>query len=806
MKKRMGYVADGGYVRPKKANELMKAAQSIKRTVYIYGATGYGKTAFVADFLAHKKSEYYTMSDAALLGAAEENAGQPRTVVVDDLHLLSVADERERQYAILERLAGDPNVWLILISRAPLPAWLNPLHVRRIFMMIGERELAFSEKEEEAYLSNKWELALMPQSAQYLRKLSGGCPLALRIAAMELRSLPEADVSSEKRQKEELAAIERARKSLWEYLQEAIIKTWDVELQEFLTALSVVDSFDLPLARQITKRSDAGKLIVMAQEIGNFLLADTEAGHTIYRYVQPLRLSLRKHLTERYSQEYIEGLYYSAGTGYELQGRFLEALDMYEKCRNEDGISRILIANARKDAGSGHYWEMRRYYLALSDETIRQSPELMAGMSLLQSIALNDEESERWYKALADYVKEQTGNTKKSAQARLFYLDIALPQRGTAQMTDILKQAWTFVTKRQAILPALSLTNNQPTMMHGGKDFCEWSRHDRELAKSIGKPVEKLLGSFGKGLVNLALAESFFEKGAEAHEVQILAQKGWIQALSGGRSESVFVAVGLLAWQSVLDNRMKEAIEILESFRGSAAEEAPQLLSGIDTLKTRFLLYTGKSGEVAGWMALSPNENAEFCTLERYRYITKARIYLSMGQNERAFSLLGRLLYYAEKRQRTYLWIEAQVLLAVTKFRMGEKDWQKTLQDAIAKAEDYHFVRVLTREGAALNPLLKAGGIWQDDAFRKQVMKECKLMAQFYPAYLNEKQDGGAALSDKAIIILRLQAEGKTVEQIAGELYLSKAGVKYYIQDTYKKLGVNGKAAAINEAMNRKIL
>lgn len=79
-------------------------------------------------------------------------------------------------------------------------------------------------------------------------------------------------------------------------------------------------------------------------------------------------------------------------------------------------------------------------------------------------------------------------------------------------------------------------------------------------------------------------------------------------------------------------------------------------------------------------------------------------------------------------------------------------------------------------------------------------------MAGFYPVYLREKQEGNVILSDKALKILRLQAEGMSVEKIAEHIGLSKAGVKYYNQETYKKLGVNNKAAAVAEARNRRLL
>ena len=85
-------------------------------------------------------------------------------------------------------------------------------------------------------------------------------------------------------------------------------------------------------------------------------------------------------------------------------------------------------------------------------------------------------------------------------------------------------------------------------MMNGGKDFCEWSKRDRELASKVGRIVEFVLGKYGKGLVNLALAESFLEKSGDNYEVATLAAKGRMQAEAGGKIEQCFVADGILAW------------------------------------------------------------------------------------------------------------------------------------------------------------------------------------------------------------------------------------------------------------------
>ena len=178
--------------------------------------------------------------------------------------------------------------------------------------------------------------------------------------------------------------------------------------------------------------------------------------------------------------------------------------------------------------------------------------------------------------------------------------------------------------------------------------------------------------------------------------------------------------------------------------------------------------------------------------MERYRYLTKVRVYLATGRKEKALLLLDKMRFYAEKMHRTYITMEVNILAAIAMYRMGKDGWLEKLQEAVTRAEEYHFVRILSKEGAAIWELFKAAPLtWQDPEFKKQVMEECEQMAGFYPAYLKEKQEGNVILSDKALKVLRLQAEGLSVEAIAEQLGLSKAGVKYYNQETYKKLGVN---------------
>lgn len=806
---------DEYYVRPQAAWERMKAAKSSYQTVYIYGTTGSGKTSFVENFLARRRYCYIDMLDTGieeLAGIVQkemkkaDKKGTAQTIfVIDDLHVLKRQEDKTICGQFIEQMSLSEDIWLILISRAPVPKWLKPVFVRSMFLILGEKELYLNKEEQENYFE-KWGLSLTQAASEKSRELSAGHPLALKIGAMQIKNIPKEEAIKDKTGAE-LRAIEQAQKNMWDYMEVHVYDKWSMELQEFLEAVSIVEDFDLRLAQQITKRKETGELILRAQETGNFLMEHRESERTIYELITPMKQSMRRRLSTKYSQDYINELYYSAGNYYEIEGNVTEALKMYEMCHCKDGISRILIENTRRNPAAGNYFELRHYYLALPEENIKESVELMAGMSMLQSLLLNEEESERWYQELDAYAKKKTGGAKRAARSRLLYLDIALPHRGSVKMTDLLKHAGVLLTERKVDLPEFSVTSNLPSMMNGGKDFCEWSRKDKELVSSMGKVLSLVLGKYGKGLVNIALAESYFEKGREDYEVALLAGNGRMQAEAGGKTEQVFVAAGILTKLSIINNHMDEARDMLDSFQKKAEKEAPKLLPNIGAMQVRMDLYTGRMGEAIEWLEKAPDEDEEFNIMERYRYLTKVRVYLATGRKEKALLLLDKMRYYAEKAHRTYIAIEVKILEAITLYRMGKKGWQEALQEAVSKAEDYHFVRILTKEGAALLELLKdASVIWQDQAFKEQVLKECERMADFYPAYLQEKVEGAVDLTDKALRILRLQAEGLSVEQIAHQLGLSKSGVKYYNQETYKKLGVNNKTAAVAEARNRRIL
>lgn len=786
------------YITPTAALRKLKAAHSLPQTVYIYGATGYGKTELVKQYLHRRQYTYASCTDELwtwnILKPEPQKSPEPglSIFVADDLHLLH--DEAKQQELL--RLAAQENIWLILISRSPIPGWLMPLYMKHGFLVIHEDDLRLREAEVTEHLK-QYGIEISQEELCYLCRESQGNAYIINHAA---RRIAEGANVGEK------LTIEICN-SFTAYLEQYVLVQWDSDLVEFLMQVSVVDEFDLPLAELITGSHYISALLDKAMMTGNFISQD----NGIYRLRPILLQTLKTHAAKVYGTERMKEYSYNAALYYEIHDKMLEALRLYEVSGRENRIRELLIRNARRSPGNGHYFEMRKYYLGLKEEDIQENPILMAGMSMLYSLLMQPENSEYWYGKLKTFANTAKGGEKREAQSRLIYLDIALPHRGSTNMIEIMKGCIPLMEKGLA-LPEFSVTSNIPSTMNGGKDFCHWSRNDTFLAKSIGRLVERILGRYGKGLVSAALGESYYEKGRDTYEVLSLLTKAQMESEAGGRAEITFVSVGLQVRLNILHGSEQNAKAILASFEKKVKEqEILQLLPCIHALRCRIALYEGNQAEISNWMQEAPDEDKEFFILERYRYLTKIRCYLAAGDDLRAQALIEKMRYYAEKCGRTYIRMETGILSAIAKYRLGSP-WEEDLLAALQEASTYKFLRLISEEGAAVNGLLQKlkkdclADEHIDNEWFEKLLDETAAMAKRYPVYLNTFLAVPPDFCKQALEILRLQAEGLSISKIAQRLNIKPNTVKYHIKENYRKLGVSGKVDAVLAARNLGIL
>ena len=581
------------YIYPKAAWDKLRMAGRDRQNVYLYGATGYGKTELLRRLFRRRKSFWFSAQE--LTAAQLQNLPAPGpegelNVVIDDLALAQADDVQQEILHLLDV----PGVWLVMAGRCPLPTWLTKPYVRGRLRIIPEEDLWLSGAEiKQLYLG--WGVQLPHRlMEERVVPLVEGNPFAARLLAMEMsRGQSYTD-----------ALMDELTRKFYEYLNHAIYDNWPEEIRAVLMQLSVLQHFTLAQAEALTGRKDVNQVLSRAAETGN-LFSMREGVYTLRPGVIH---SMQLRIEKTYDRAQQADLYRRAGKISEDEGDFPRALALYQKGRCPERLRTLLIENARRCPSGGYYYELAPAYLALPEDEVKESPDLIGALSMLHSLALNATESERWYDILRQYRETHTDpEAQRRAESWQIYLDISLPHRGIADLLDVLADAEEKIARDQLELPAFSVTSGQPSLMNGSKDFCDWTREDTAVAARLEEHAGAVLGSCAKGLVTLGLAESRLEKGDDDYQVLELINRGLMENLDGGKFELQYVGAALLARYYLLTGHLADCRKTLQEIEEKARQRgARRIVQNIHALQCRMLLWAGRVEDATLWMKREP--------------------------------------------------------------------------------------------------------------------------------------------------------------------------------------------------------
>lgn len=574
------------YIHPKAAWDKLRMAGARRQNVYLYAATGYGKTELLHRYLRRRRHIWLSGEGLTVETLQEIALPAEATMVIDDLaRVLDPAVRRE-----IVSMLDQPGLWLVLAGRCPLPSWLTGPYVNGRLSVIPEEDLRLSEKEiAQLYLS--WGVQL-PRNLLEKRiiPLVEGNPLGARLLALEM--------SRGSSYTEEL--MNDLTRKFYEYLNQAIYSEWPEEIREMMMQLSLLEHFTIQQAEEMTGRSDVNRLLAQAAEMGN-LFSFKDGGYTLRpAVINSMKLRMETVCDRVRKNELLR----RAGTICEKEGNIPRALKLYQDGQCGKEIDALLIDNARRYPGGGYYYELTPAYLALPEEEVRSSPDLIAARSMLYSLALNATESERWYAVLQEYAAAT--RTRRST-AWLVYLDISLPHRGIANLIEVLDEAARKIKTERLVMPEFSVTGGQPSIINGSKDFCDWTRDDQTMAFQLEKHVGEVLGPYSKGLVSIGLAESLFEKGGNIYKVLELANRGLMETMNGGKFELEFVGAALVARVYLVTGHPGDSVKTLEEIETRAQQRgARRVVRNVRALQVLRLQDRGLTrSEIARQLQLS---------------------------------------------------------------------------------------------------------------------------------------------------------------------------------------------------------
>ncbi len=765
--------------------KLQKALESCAY-VFISAHTGWGKTSVVETLLENQPHTYVSLWDRdALKQAAEDTTG---VIVLDDFH--AIYDYQGGDAAALALLRTlPPDTRCILLSRADLPEWLLP------FMETGQMEhmphsdLALDLGELRELLECMEFFVPAPDVLENVWELTQGNPSL--VLAMGMYLSEENPLSPE--------VISKAREMFFPFLDRQLFRYWDPMEKRLLLLTSFFDSFTVDMARILTGNPDVEQVIERLRQTGSFLAWDG----TVYRCRFPL---MRRYLQARVShvyrtQEDLRGIYDTLSLCCQLRGDYDGAVSYSIQAKNRTRTTELLTAYIRNHPREG-IRALRSASREIEENDRETIPELLCGMSIINSQDGLAEESEGFLARLEQYGNRVYGGGKTSRTARCFtaYALLHLPHRTNAQRAQALDWIVDGQKHGELCLPELSITDGQPSVFRGLWDLSDWPVEEHPQFESL---MVQQYGTAAADILRLVGAERSYERGeyrweqvAELVSIQMNMQNMDQLGLTFATSA---LAIRVVCTQA----EFPLAVNISSMIQDRIREDGPAaLLPSADAMMCRVSLL--EDGVYANaWYEERKEERLPVTVENRYLCLTMARCCIQHQEYQKAYDLMGRLLGPLRAQGRVLDVIEALLLSAICRRRMGiwEDTWRPLLIEAMEIAQPYGYTALFAELGVALFPLLREISWPEHQEFLAQLRQAVWQQVQRYPGYLTPFNGGTAyhpslpadLLDEQETMLFCSICMRQTNEQIRESLGISGRQLTRLTSSLYAKLGTKSR-------------
>ena len=765
--------------------KLQKALESCA-FVFISAHTGWGKTSVVETLLENQPHTYVSLWDRdALKQAAEDTTG---VIVLDDFHAIYDYQGGDAAVPALLR-ALPPDTRCILLSRAAIPEWLLP------FMETGQMEhmphsdLALDLRELRELLERMEFFVPAPAVLENVWELTQGNPSL--VLAMGMYLSEENPLSPE--------VISKAREMFFPFLDRQLFRYWDPMEKRLLLLTSFFDSFTVDMARILTGNPDVEQVIERLRQTGSFLAWDG----TVYRCRFPL---MRRYLQAKVfhvyrNQDDLRGIYDTLSLCCQLRGDYDGAVSYSIQAKNRTRTTELLTAYIRNHPREG-IRALRTAFREIEENDRETIPELLCGMSIINSQDGLTEESERCLVKLEQYGDRVYGGGKTSRTARCFtaYALLHLPHRTNAQRAQALDWIVDGQKHGELCLPELSITDGQPSVFRGLWDLSDWPVEEHPQFESL---MVQQYGTAAADILRLVGAERSYERGeyrweqvAELVSIQMNMQNMDQLGLTFATSA---LAIRVVCTQA----EFPLAVNISSMIQDRIREDGPAaLLPSADAMMCRVsLLEDGVYADA--WYEERKGERMPVTVENRYLCLTMARCCIQHQEYQKAYDLMGRLLGPLRAQGRVLDVIEALLLSAICRRRMGiwEDTWRPLLIEAMEIAQPYGYTALFAELGVALFPLLREISWPEHQEFLAQLRQAVWQQVQRYPGYLTPFNGGTAyhpslpadLLDEQETMLFRSICMRQTNEQIRESLGISGRQLTRLTSSLYAKLGTKSR-------------
>ncbi|MDF2672302.1 MAG: ATP-dependent transcriptional regulator, MalT-like, LuxR family [Clostridiales bacterium] len=798
------FITDNNIVISEETHKEWKKKLNQYGRLYLYAMSGFGKSSNAVVFAEKQFSKWTSIStfEEDFLEKAEayliknENVKVRTLLILDDLQWLLKKEEQDKLVELLSRLnTRNGKLQCMMLSRAPLPDYLKPFYLTKHLIVEGAETLWLKGRHiKEVLIKEKLFEGLDEYAIRDMVKLciniTKGYPIGV---SSVIRYLKEGNRNYE--------VINRmAREDIFQYFDRTLFIKWEEEQKEAMIKLTVYPEFNIPMAKCILGER-AKELIESIALISSFFSFTPPDKYKVHKFF----IAYLRNRQQTLSKEERSIIYCNAGNCYEKMRELNNALRCYKEAGQNEKVTELIIYLSENVDGN-FVRNSETYFNDLPEEIEERYPKLLGAKTLLLSYRMKIEESNKCLEKLKKKMDEEKNRKIKDELIETYvHTLIALPHGTSDEVKDKLTYYSSYILKHGIHLKNIIPTGNMPSVINGGLDFLRWEKNDKLLYPIMKKATEIVVGKEAIGITDVCMGENLYEKNRKTEAISYLT-KGLSDSNYKGSIRVQYAATGVMARLFLSEGQLETAETTLMNILAKAREtKFLELIPNIQTSLVFCELLKGNNNKTAEWLEkYAPNEYERFYITERFRLLTKARIYVSMGRNVEALFILNILAEYAKLYDRSYLQIEIQLLKAIILYKC-EEEWQPLLIETVQKASSYSYVHILSDQGGALLPLWKIVD-WNvtglNPVYINAVTNEMKKMAANYPNYMKEID----ILSKKELEVIKLMSEGHTNAEIAAILEISIATVKFHISNLLKKLKSENRTIAVKTAQEKGLL
>ena len=769
---------------PRRLSDALDQFLREYKILYLTAGAGWGKTTAVRGYLQSTPHVWLQVQS----GRTPRFSAKMPLVVLDDFHNLS--EHLEKRVAEIFRRSPRRQK-LCLLSRGPLPDFLLSYRYDGSLRLLTAEELALGV-DEISQLAAQRGMTLSMDDIFRLEQVSHGYPPLIEYL---LDAFPAEGLTRR--------ALDSARKRLDLYFDAALYRSWDSETQAVLLRLSYFREITTSLAGRVLDDAAAEDTLLRISRMTGVLEPEV-GGHWRFRDAERLLPYLRGRADRELSAPQIRTLHQKGGAWCAGHGDFPGAVEHYHAAGSRADVVDTLIQAVRHNAESWTLLRMADCFHSLTDAELRGAPELAFAMSRIAGLQLDFDLAERWYRVLEE---QAAGPDPALAQSYLFYLDLCLPHCGVSAVRRRFGELRPLLEAGALPTSYTSLTCGLPSILRGERDFSELLYETPDFFSTPIRAVARsVLGRHSVGLSELLHAEYQLETGADVAAMLLQWHPLQLRIREAGTLASEFVCVALMVRALCAEGQLPEAAAYLLRFRQRAESAgADSLLGNLDALRCRLALMED-SLYASHWFAAQPPAGDAFALPDSYQLLTRVRCHIKREEYHAALLILGRLLDAFQRGFRPLDTIEALLLAAICRHRMGGDGWREHLSEALDMGGKYGYISVFAREGAALTPLLEEYAPRDvDPEYWKRVMRRTLGYASRYPWYLRPLRHLSAPLTPTERTVLLLLLRNKTNEEIAQILGNKPRTVQTHIRNLFEKLDVHSREEARRVAVRLKL-